>query len=68
MGHLVAWTQLRSSGRDGSAPADGLIAFAQSDTGLAARLVGTARDMAAMVEADYQAFCGAPQSEGKAAG
>ena len=57
MGHLVAWAQLRSSGRDGSAPADGLISFAKGEPGMATRLVGTARDMAAIVLEDYHAFC-----------
>jgi hypothetical protein len=31
MGHILAWDQLRASGRSGAASADKLIAFAQRD-------------------------------------
>ena len=57
MSHLVAWMQLRASGRGGAASADELIAFARGDTGLAARVVATARVLADGLVADYKDFC-----------
>ena len=66
MAQLTAWAQLRSSGRDGSATADQLMAFAAADKGCAARLVAMARDLAATVQADYTSFCDALDAEIKA--
>ena len=57
MASLCAWAQLRSSGRDGSATADALIAFAQDQRGFAAQLVTTARELADVTTGDYMNFC-----------
>lgn len=56
MGQITAWSQLRSSGRRTSAPADGLIAFAADPTWHTS-LLDYAEAYAAQVEADYQEFC-----------
>ena len=55
-GDILAWAQLRSSGRQGSATADDLIAFARSD-GWQQELVAYARFYASRVESDYGEFC-----------
>jgi uncharacterized protein (DUF2252 family) len=55
MGRITAWTQLRSSGRDDSATADELIAFAHQP-GWHEPLMRYAEDYAVQVEADYQEF------------
>lgn len=59
MGCLAAWAQLRSSGRDGSASADDLIAFAQDQKGRVDRMLGIVRDLADVTLADYDDYCGA---------
>ncbi|MQR01479.1 DUF2252 domain-containing protein [Glaciimonas soli] len=55
MGHLVAWGQLRSSGRAGSAIADDLIAFAQNEKWKKQMLIA-AHDCAAQVNKDWKTY------------
>jgi uncharacterized protein (DUF2252 family) len=55
MGELTAWGQLRSSGRQGSAGADELIAFAQGQQ-WQQELLGQAQKCHEQVVADYQAY------------
>lgn len=56
MGQLVAWAQLRSAGRDGSASADELIAFGQQRKQWKTALLAAAKDMAALVRKDAATF------------
>ncbi len=56
MGELVAWGQLRSGGRQGSAIADELIAFAEKSH-WQEPLLTYAQDYSQRVEADYREFC-----------
>jgi uncharacterized protein (DUF2252 family) len=56
MSKLAAWAQLRSTGRDGSATKDALIAYASDVKGVAEQLVATARDMAETTDVDYKNF------------
>ena len=56
MGQLVAWAQLRSAGRDGSASADELIAFGQQGQQWKTALLDAAKDMAALVRKDAATF------------
>ena len=58
MGRLVAWSQLRSSGRRGSATADDLQAFAAAP-GWRHALVGYARGYVATVHHDWTRFVAA---------
>jgi uncharacterized protein (DUF2252 family) len=60
MGRVTAWAQLRSSGRQGSATVDGLIAFADT-SGWQRRLTDYGRSYAAQVERDYKVFVGAQE-------
>jgi len=55
MGHVTAWAQLRSSGRQESATADALISFAGAH-GWQRRLVDYGRSYAAQVDRDYKQF------------
>jgi uncharacterized protein (DUF2252 family) len=55
MAHVTAWAQLRSSGRQGSAVADDLIAFAEA-SGWPRSLVDYGRLYAAQVERDFKVF------------
>jgi uncharacterized protein (DUF2252 family) len=55
MGRVTAWAQLRSSGRQGSAPADELIAFAGA-SGWKRRLVDYGRSYETQVQRDYKQF------------
>jgi uncharacterized protein (DUF2252 family) len=55
MAALAAWAQLRSSGRQKSAPADDLIAMAGA-TGFKASVLERARVMANTAEADFDAY------------
>jgi len=55
LGALVAFSQLRSGGRQGSAVADQFIAFGEQG-GWRRELLGLAEDMAARVEEDWRAF------------
>jgi len=58
MGHVTAWAQLRSSGRQGSAAIDDLIAFASGPRWRACRraLVDYGRTYQAQVVRDYKKF------------
>jgi Uncharacterized protein conserved in bacteria (DUF2252) len=56
MGRITAWGQLRSGGRDGSAIADELIAFAALPN-WHEPLLDYAQAYAVQVEADYEVFC-----------
>jgi hypothetical protein len=56
MGRLVAWAQLRSAGRQGSAPADDLIAFGQAGRKWQDELLLAGKSCAAQVMADWQAY------------
>lgn len=56
MGKLTAWAQLRSSGRQGSARMDDLIAFAATSR-WRRRLVDYCRAYRLTVERDYDEFC-----------
>ncbi len=59
MGHLIAWAQLRSAGRQGSATADEFIDFGRRGRGPGKwrdRLVQASRDLAAQVRADAALF------------
>jgi uncharacterized protein (DUF2252 family) len=56
MGRVTAWDQLRSSGRQGSAIADDLIAFATATTHWRDQLLVYAQTYFAQVEADYHTF------------
>ena len=55
MGQLVAWTQLRSAGRDGSAIADELIEFGQRKKWKGS-LLGASHDCAVQVRKDAASF------------
>jgi uncharacterized protein (DUF2252 family) len=55
MGELIAWAQLRSSGRQGSAIADELINFGQ-DQNWRRELLDYAQKYSIQVETDYQSF------------
>lgn len=58
MGQIVAWAQLRSSGRQGSAIADALIDFGARRK-WRAELQAAAREAAAQVQDDWQAYAAA---------
>jgi uncharacterized protein (DUF2252 family) len=58
MGHCLAWAQLRSSGRNGSALADELIDFAARPK-WRGRLLELARHNTELVQADWQAYAAA---------
>ncbi len=55
IGHLVAWAQLRSSSRDGSARIDDLIAFA-AQRPWRRELVRAAAEYSRRVERDWRVF------------
>jgi len=56
MGKLVAWAQLRSSGRQGSANADALVDYGQR-TDWQAPLMKASFAAAQLVRADWEAYC-----------
>ncbi|WP_211441546.1 DUF2252 domain-containing protein [Collimonas humicola] len=56
MGDIVAWAQLRSAGRQGSAIADELIAFGQGKK-WKKQLLDAAQNCAAQVRKDWQTYC-----------
>jgi len=60
MGRLTAWAQLRSSGRQGSAIADDLVAFADA-SGWKQRVIEYGRSYQAQVRRDYKEFVDAPK-------
>jgi uncharacterized protein (DUF2252 family) len=55
MGRVTAWAQLRSSGRQGSATADDLVAFAEA-SGWKRRLIDYGRSYETQVRQDYKRF------------
>jgi hypothetical protein len=55
MARVTAWAQLRSSGRQGSAVADDLIAFADDNTSQRP-IIDYGRLYASKVESDYHSF------------
>jgi uncharacterized protein (DUF2252 family) len=55
MGNIVAWAQLRSAGRQGSAIADELIAFGEGKK-WKKQLLDAAQDCAAQVRKDWQTY------------
>ena len=55
MGRVIAWAQLRSSGRQGSATADDLIEFAGA-SGWKRRLIAYGRSYETQVQRDYKRF------------
>jgi uncharacterized protein (DUF2252 family) len=57
MGQLAAWAQLRSSGRQGSAVADDLIAFGAARDKWGKRLMRAAHLCAERVAADWRTYC-----------
>lgn len=57
MGQLIAWAQLRSAGRQGSADADVLVDFGRSVTSWGADLLAAAHACAAQVRADWKDYC-----------
>lgn len=59
MGQLMAWAQLRSSGRQGSATADALIDFGGSAKTWRKDLMAAAHQCAAQVVKDWKDYCGA---------
>ena len=59
MGQLMAWAQLRSSGRHGSATADALIDFGGSAKSWRKDLMAAAHQCAAQVVKDWEDYCGA---------
>jgi uncharacterized protein (DUF2252 family) len=61
MGRVTAWAQLRSSGRQGSATADDLIAFAGA-TSWKRGLIDFGRRYATQVQRDYKQFVDAQKS------
>ena len=62
MGQLAAWGQLRSSGRQGSAIADELVAFG-AKTKWRKALVKVALEYSKKVEQDWERYCVAAQRE-----
>ena len=56
---IVAWDQLRSSGRQGSAIADDLVAFGDATSKWQENLLDYSRNSAQQVQKDYKAYCNA---------
>jgi uncharacterized protein (DUF2252 family) len=63
MGRMLAWDQLRASGRQGSANADALIAYAQTSTWVP-ELLDAATEMAVTTSKQWRAFSDAGQQDG----
>ena len=59
MGQLMAWAQLRSSGRQGSAIADELIDFGTNTKPWRSKLLDAAHQCATQVEKDWKTYCDA---------
>ena len=57
MGRIVAWGQLRSSGRQGSAIADELIEFGSTRKAWHSELVSAAQRCAKLVRKDWVSYC-----------
>ncbi|HEX9130170.1 MAG TPA: DUF2252 family protein, partial [Gemmatimonadaceae bacterium] len=62
MGRVIAWAQLRSSGRQDSATADDLIAFAGA-SGWRRRLIDYGRAYETQVQRDYKQFVDAQNKQ-----
>ena len=58
MAKLAAWAELRATGRQGSATADALIAYAK-DPAVSASVLASARAMATITQADWEEYAGA---------
>jgi len=56
MGKMVAWSQLRSAGREGSANADALVAFGERRK-WREPLLEASRDCATQVRKDWRSYC-----------
>ena len=56
MGRLLAWAQLRSSGRQGAAKADELVEFGARHAAWSADLLNTAKVCADQVRSDWKAW------------
>ena len=63
MGKILAWDQLRASGRQGSAIADELIAFGRDAQRWESALIELAANLAKRVETDWRAFRDNPPQE-----
>jgi len=63
MGKILAWGQLRASGRQGSAIADDLIAFGRDAEGWESAIIELAANLAKQVETDWRAFRDNPPKE-----
>jgi len=57
MGQLIAWAQLRSAGRQGSAAADALVDFGGSAKSWGGDLLAAAHACAAQVRSDWKDYC-----------
>jgi len=57
MGQLIAWAQLRSAGRQGSAAADALVDFGGSAKSWGGDLLAAAHACAAQVRSDWRDYC-----------
>jgi hypothetical protein len=66
MGELTAWAQLRCAGRDGATHIDGLMAFARN-ADRSRPLIALAKDWAATIDEDWQAFKASKLAEWAAA-
>ena len=62
MGRVTAWAQLRSSGRQGSATADDLVAFAEA-SGWKRPLIDYGRSYETQVQRDYKQFVDAQNKQ-----
>jgi uncharacterized protein (DUF2252 family) len=62
MGRMLTWAQLRSSGRQGAATADDLIAFGAACGQWQDALLRAARQCARQAIADWRAFAGAGEA------
>jgi hypothetical protein len=67
MGRILAWDQLRASGRSGSASADDLIAFAQRDD-WAAGMLDAATEMTLTTQQQWKIFTSWLHSQASTAG
>ena len=65
MGSILAWDQLRTAGRSGSASADALMAFAQRGD-WTAEMLATAEEMTQATRQQWQNFAAALAAQGSA--
>ncbi|NNM95386.1 MAG: DUF2252 family protein [Bacteroidia bacterium] len=59
MGAICAWSNLRSSGRQGSAIADELISFARNEKGMVNEVMDFARGYSKTIDGYYSQYCNA---------